>query len=136
MPSWDSIEPTRRDSFRIHDSLFPSSHIPTIPFTVTPILTNVIGSERDVLHAIRDGGYELLDEAQYVVYDSDEPVVRPDVFYDRAGTSIAVFVDGPDHEKDYVEEDDQRKRGRLIRMGYRVVSITELDQVPEVWESI
>ncbi|MFP9192772.1 DEAD/DEAH box helicase [Natrialbaceae archaeon A-CW1-1] len=92
--------------------------------------------EREVLHAIQDSGFKLPDEAQYVVYDEDEPVAKPDFFYNQEGTPIAVFVDGPDHEKDYVKGDDQRKRKRLKRMGYRVVTITDVSQVPEVWETI
>lgn len=92
--------------------------------------------ERKVLHAIRDGGFELPDDAQHVVYDGDEPVAKPDFYYERAGSSIAVFVDGPVHEKDYVKEDDERKRPRLKRMGYRVIEITDVSQVPDIWPSI
>jgi hypothetical protein len=92
--------------------------------------------ERDVLYAIRDGSFELPDEAQHTIYDGDEPVAKPDFFYDREGTPIAVFVDGPVHKKDYVKKDDEQKRTRLKRMGYRVVPIDEISQVPEVWETI
>jgi hypothetical protein len=92
--------------------------------------------EREVLHAIRDGGFELPDEAQHTIYDSDEPVAKPDFFYHREETPIAVFVDGPVHEKDYVKKDDEQKRNRLKRMGYRVVPIDDISQVPEVWETI
>jgi len=92
--------------------------------------------ERTVLHVIRDEGFTLPDEAQHVIYDGDEPVAKPDFFYDRAGTAVAVFVDGPAHEKDYVKEDDERKRSRLKRMGYRVISVTDESQVPKIWETI
>jgi hypothetical protein len=92
--------------------------------------------EQEVLHAIQDGGFELPDEAQKVIYDGDEPVTKPDFFYDRPGSSIAVFVDGPDHDKDYVKQDDKYKRQRLKRMGYRVVVISDLEQVAEVWRNI
>jgi len=94
------------------------------------------GFEREVLNAIRDGGFELPDEAQHTVYDGDEPVAKPDFFYDRSGSSVAVFVDGPDHVKDYVSEEDERKRSRLKRMGYRVIPVTDISQVPELWETI
>jgi hypothetical protein len=92
--------------------------------------------EREVLYAIRDHGFELPDEAQKTVYDGDEPVTRPDLFYERTGRSVAVFVDGPAHEKDYVEQDDEHKRGKLKRMGYRVVAVTDLSQVEEMWNNI
>jgi hypothetical protein len=92
--------------------------------------------EREVLHAIRDQGFELPDEAQKTVYDGDEPVTRPDFFYERTGRSVAVFVDGPAHKKDYVKQDDEHKREKLKRMGYRVVAVTDLSQVEEMWNNI
>lgn len=92
--------------------------------------------EREVLYAIRDDWVDLPDEAQHLIYDGDEPAAKPDFFYNRTGTSIAVFVDGPDHEKDSVQEDDEQKRNRLKRMGYRVIPVTEIDQVPDLWETI
>jgi hypothetical protein len=92
--------------------------------------------ESEVLHAIRDEDFELPDEAQKVIYDGDEPVTKPDFFYQRPGRSIAIFVDGPSHEKDYVKQDDEQKRKRLKRMGYRVIPITDINQVQEVLKRI
>jgi DNA-directed RNA polymerase subunit M/transcription elongation factor TFIIS len=92
--------------------------------------------EREVLHAIRDGNFELPNEAQHIIHDGDEPVAKPDFFYERSGSSVAVFVDGPDHEKDYVKKDDKQKRNQLKRLGYRVISVTDIGQVPEVWDTI
>jgi ATP-dependent helicase YprA (DUF1998 family)/ribosomal protein L37AE/L43A len=92
--------------------------------------------EREVLEAVNDQGFALPDEAQHTIYDGNEPVTKPDFFYDRPERPIAVFVDGPDHEKDYVQQDDDRKRSRLKRMGYRVISVNDLGQVPQIWESI
>jgi hypothetical protein len=92
--------------------------------------------EKKVLHEIRDGGYELPDEAQHTLYDGDEPVAKPDFFYDRSGASIAVFVDGAVHQRDYVSDDDEEKRTQLRRMGYRVISVTEVAEVSDMWESI
>ena len=92
--------------------------------------------EREVLHAIRDGGFQFPDEAQHTIYDGDEPVARPDFFYHREGTPIAVFVDGPVHERDYVKKDDEEKRNRLKRMGYRVVPIDDISQISKIWETI
>jgi hypothetical protein len=92
--------------------------------------------ERDVLRVIRDEGFELPDEAQKVIYDGNEPVAKPDFFYERTGRSIAVFVDGPSHKKDYVKQDDDEKRTRLKAMGYRVVPITDVEQVSEELDKI
>jgi hypothetical protein len=105
--------------------------------TFDELLNNCESSfERDVLHTVRSQGFELPDEAQKVIYDGDEPVAKPDFFYDRTNRSIAIFVDGPAHEKDYVEKDDERKRTRLKQMGFRVIPISDISQVPEVWETL
>ncbi|WP_318567487.1 DEAD/DEAH box helicase [Salinigranum marinum] len=94
------------------------------------------GFEREVLQEIRDGGFELPDAAQHTIYDGDEPVAKPDFFYERSGSSIAVFVDGPDHQKDYVKEDDDKKRNRLRQMGFRVIAVTSTEDVAKNWDSI
>jgi len=91
--------------------------------------------EREVLHCIQNQGFELPDEAQKVIYDGKMPIAKPDFFYDRSGRSIAVFVDGPDHEKDYVKKDDEQKRAKLKRMGYRVIPISDIEQVPEIMKT-
>jgi hypothetical protein len=92
--------------------------------------------EREVLHTIRNQEFELPDQAQKTVYDGDEPVAKPDFFYKRTGRSVAVFVDGPAHQKDYVMQDDERKRRRLKKMGYRVVGVTDIGQIEQMWENI
>jgi ribosomal protein L37AE/L43A len=94
------------------------------------------GFEKDVLKEVWDEGYELPDEAQHTIYDDGEPVVKPDFFYEKSGSSVAVFVDGPDHEKDYVEKDDEEKRRRLRSMGYRVVVVEDVSEVNEIWDTI
>jgi hypothetical protein len=101
------------------------------------LLSNCESSfERDVLHSVRNQGFELPDEAQKVIYDGDEPVAKPDFFYKRPGRSVAIFVDGPAHEKDYVKQDDKQKRTRLKQMGFRVIPISDISQVPEIWETL
>ncbi|WP_199174791.1 hypothetical protein [Halegenticoccus soli] len=55
--------------------------------------------EEAVLKAIRDNSYPLPDKVQHIIYDGNEPVAKPDFFYKSRGPPIAVFVDGPDHEK-------------------------------------
>jgi len=92
--------------------------------------------EREVLYTLQDEDIKLPDEAQKVIYDGDEPVAKPDFFYERSNRSIAVFVDGPAHEKDYVMEDDERKRTKLKQMGYRVIPVSNVSQVTELLENI
>jgi len=92
--------------------------------------------ESDVLYKIKEENLELPDEAQKTIYDEDEPVAKPDFFYERSGRSVAVFVDGPVHEKDYVKEGDEQKRSRLKQLGYRVIPITDVDQIKDALETI
>jgi superfamily II DNA or RNA helicase/ribosomal protein L37AE/L43A len=94
--------------------------------------------EREVLEAVRDGGFPFPDMAQKTIYDDDEPVAQADFFYEATERPqpIVVFVDGPDHQKDHVERDDSAKRERLLRLGYRVVSVSDPADVPEVWDRI
>jgi hypothetical protein len=76
--------------------------------------------EREVLEAIRERGLPLPDEAQRTIYDGEVPLVIADFFYEP---KIVVFVDGSPHHRDYVQEDDRRKRMRLKGLGYRVVVV-------------
>jgi len=76
--------------------------------------------EREVLAAIRDRGLPLPDEAQRTVYDGDAPLAIADFYYEPR---IVVFVDGSPHHRDYVQAADQRKRGRLKALGYRVLVV-------------
>ena len=73
--------------------------------------------ERDVLDRIHINGIPLPDEAQKVVFDGDTPIAKPDFYFRRQ--NLAIFIDGPDHDKDYVIQDDKRKRAKLKGLGYR-----------------
>ncbi len=73
--------------------------------------------ERNVLEAIYQAGLPLPDGGQEVIAKGDEMIARPDFIYRRGGHSIAIFVDGPDHERETIERDDMQKRGRLDLMG-------------------
>jgi len=55
-----------------------------------------------------DTGLPFPDESQYIVYDSGRRVAKPDFFH--KSRNIAVFIDGPPHDKDYVKKDDEDKR--------------------------
>lgn len=75
--------------------------------------------EKRVLKSIRDRGMPLPDYAQKTIYDGDEPVARPDFYYESE--RMCVFVDGPDHDR--MMESDMIKRDRLESLGYRVFVI-------------
>jgi len=82
--------------------------------------------ERNVLSELRNKGYRLPDEAQKIINEGDEIITVADFFYKP---NITVFVDGPDHEKDYVEHGDQRKRKRIKGLGYRVIEIVSMNDI-------
>jgi len=77
--------------------------------------------EKRVLKKIHEEGLPLPDEAQHVIYAGDKPVAKPDFYY--SAQKIAVFVDGPDHDKDYVKADDEQKRNELRSLGYRIAVV-------------
>ena len=82
--------------------------------------------EKDVLKEIKKNGFRLPDEAQKIISEGDEPIVSVDLFYKP---NICVFINGPAHQKDYVEFADKRKRRRLKNLGYRVISIKSPDAI-------
>lgn len=94
--------------------------------------------EEEILEQVRREGYPLPDEAQKTIYDGDEPVVEADFYYRADGRPqpIAVFVDGPAHQKDHVQADDDEKRERLLQMNHRYLSISSPEEVSELWEQI
>jgi len=87
------------------------------------------GLERQVLSEIKNCGYRLPDEAQKNISEGDEPITIADFFYKP---NICVFVDGPDHEKDYVAHADARKRKRIKSLGYRVMVIKTIEDVTQL----
>ncbi|MHC1597123.1 MAG: helicase-related protein [Methermicoccaceae archaeon] len=84
--------------------------------------------EKEVLKSIYEHGMPL-PTAQKTIYDADEPIAVVDFYYDKG--HIVVFVDGPDHNKDYVVDSDQKKRERLDTMGYRVFVVRYDDDLEQ-----
>jgi very-short-patch-repair endonuclease len=78
--------------------------------------------ERKMLKKLADDNLPLPNLAQYIVYDGDRKIAKPDFFY--KSKNIALFIDGPPHDKDYVQKDDIQKRKELKDRGYRVFSIS------------
>lgn len=77
--------------------------------------------ERRVLKVIYENKLPLPTDVQKTIYDGDAPVVQADFFYDSH--RLVIFVDGPDHDKDYVKESDRKKRKKLDELGYRAFVI-------------
>jgi hypothetical protein len=47
-----------------------------------------------------------------------------------------VFVDGPDHDKDYVKESDKKKREQLDGLGYRVFIVRYDEDLDERMDAL
>lgn len=73
--------------------------------------------EKTVLKLIKERGIRLPDEIHKIISKDNEPIAEADLYYDY---KTCVFVDGPDHDLEHVKLDDERKRGKLKRLGYRV----------------
>jgi len=76
--------------------------------------------ERTVIRMLKDQGIRLPASIHKIISKDGEPIAEADLYYDP---KIVVFVDGPDHEKEYVKLDDDRKRTKLKKLGFKVVVI-------------
>ena len=76
--------------------------------------------EKTVLRLLKEQGIKLPVEMHKVVSKDGEPIAEADLFYEP---KIVVFIDGPDHDKDHVKLDDERKRTKLKKLGYKIVVI-------------
>lgn len=86
--------------------------------------------EKQVLEAIRSNGIRLPDDAQYLIVVDGVSIAKPDFVYTK-GKSIAVFVDGPDHDKESIKKDDEGKRQTLDLSGWMVFVIRHDDNIEE-----
>lgn len=89
--------------------------------------------ERNVFFEIQKRNINLPDEAQKIISDKDIPIASADFFYKP---DIVVFVDGSPHEKDYVQKADDEKRRKLKALGYRVISIKNIDDIEALKEIV
>jgi hypothetical protein len=79
--------------------------------------------EKLVLSLLKEQKIKLPVELHKIVLKDGEPVAEADLFYDP---KICVFIDGPDHDKEYIKLDDSRKRSKLKQLGYKVLVIHHL----------
>jgi hypothetical protein len=78
--------------------------------------------EREFLKVLFESGRRLPDRAQ--LRPESGVYAEADFYYERDGLpGICVFCDGPDHDQSNRKESDQRERGKLGDLGYRVLMI-------------
>jgi ribosomal protein S27E len=85
--------------------------------------------ETKVIRYLYESETRLPAEMHKIITKEGEPVAEADLYYEPR---LAVFVDGPDHDKDYVKADDERKRTLLKKLGYKVVVIRHNTIVQDV----
>jgi hypothetical protein len=78
--------------------------------------------EREFLKLVYETDRRLPDRAQH--RPEQEVYAEADFYYDRDGLpGVCVFCDGPDHDQPIRKESDQRERGKLADLGYRILTI-------------
>jgi len=80
--------------------------------------------EKEVLIKLKELKARIPSAVHRVIAKDGEPVAEADFYYDP---KICVFIDGPDHDKDYVKVDDEKKRMKLKKLGYKVLSVHHSD---------
>jgi len=80
--------------------------------------------EREVLIRLKEQNARIPSEIHKVISKDCEPIAEADFYYEP---KICVFIDGPDHDKDYVKVDDEKKRMKLKKLGYKVITIHHSD---------
>lgn len=78
--------------------------------------------ERTFLKLLYETGRRLPDRAQH--RPEHEVYAEADFYYDRDGLpGVCVFCDGSDHDQPNRKESDERERGKLADLGYRILTI-------------
>lgn len=81
----------------------------------------ITGLEESILLAIKQLQLPVPDKMHEVVQCDGAPTAEADFYY--SAKKLCVFADGPDHDKDHIKADDERKRKKLKLCGYRIVVI-------------
>jgi very-short-patch-repair endonuclease len=83
--------------------------------------------EKMVLDEILRQKLPLPDEAQKLFTDNDIPIATADFYYKQDRNEIYIFVDGPPHAPDHVQEEDKEKRNKIESKGFSVIQLDFID---------
>jgi hypothetical protein len=86
--------------------------------------TDLTSLEREVLIKLKEQNARIPSGIHKVISKDGELIAEADFYYEP---KICVFIDGPDHDKDYVKADDEKKRMKLKKLGYKVLSVHHAD---------
>ncbi|MBD3211384.1 MAG: DUF1998 domain-containing protein, partial [Candidatus Lokiarchaeota archaeon] len=81
------------------------------------------GLEKMVLDSIIELKLPLPKEAQKTYFEDDNPITKADFYYVRDKNEIYVFIDGPPHTPDHIQQEDIEKRAKIESKGYSVVEL-------------
>jgi superfamily II DNA/RNA helicase len=77
--------------------------------------------EKEILKRLFNSNIPMPNEIHKIIYHNGEPVVEADLFYEQK--RLCVFIDGPDHDKQHVMDNDVKKRRRLKMLNYKYTVI-------------
>ncbi len=80
--------------------------------------------ENTILRMLKDQRIRLPLEMHKVISKDGEMIAEADLYYEP---KITVFVDGPDHDMEHIIQDDEKKRSKLKKLGYKVVVVHHAD---------
>lgn len=80
--------------------------------------------EKTVLRLLKEQGIKLPVEMHKIISKDGEPIAEADLYYEP---KICLFIDGPDHDKEHIKLDDERKRTKLKKLGYKIVVVHHAD---------
>jgi hypothetical protein len=84
------------------------------------LVSGAVGAEGAVIERLRTIGFPVPRGQHQLMLDGDEPVSEGDLVYPHG---VVVWVQGSPHHKKWVADRDERLRGRLRGLGYRLVEI-------------
>lgn len=76
--------------------------------------------EEEVLTRLFNRGFSMPNEIHKVIIHKKEPITEADLFYEPR---LCVFIDGPDHDKVHVKQNDEAKRKKIKMLNYKTVVI-------------
>ncbi len=81
---------------------------------------NLSTLEKEVLKKLKERKARIPSEIHKVISKDGEQIAEADFYYDP---KICLFIDGPDHNKEHIKIDDEKKRTKLKKLGYKVLVI-------------
>jgi len=79
--------------------------------------------EREFLHKLKEKKLHIPNEIHKIISHAGVPIAEADFYYEKL--RLCIFIDGPVHDKDYVVEDDRKKREKLKNLGYNILVVKE-----------